>query len=254
MGDIYAIGDIHGNLRALEQVIERSPFNPETDELIGLGDYIDGHQDSALVVEYLLNLPKFTGIRGNHDCFIVPWLESGKRINGWINLGGKATIESYIRERKSTDPRHLKFFKDLQDYMIIETVDKGVSHKSAFVHGGWTSKKGLEGQQDEGGTFGRTKEEVFHWDRDLWDKALDTSFPVYSEIRTHMYDDVFIGHTNTIGRKHKEDPNRYKPEKRGKIWNLDQGAGGYGKLTLMNIRTKEYWQSDTSDNFYKFKW
>jgi serine/threonine protein phosphatase 1 len=37
------IGDIHGGLRALHQIIERAHVTPQ-DTLIFLGDYVDGRQ------------------------------------------------------------------------------------------------------------------------------------------------------------------------------------------------------------------
>lgn len=63
------IGDIHGSLKATKQVLERANFNPEIDMLIGLGDYVDGWNESYEVVSYLMNLPNFKGVLGNHDCF-----------------------------------------------------------------------------------------------------------------------------------------------------------------------------------------
>ncbi|MET0243730.1 MAG: metallophosphoesterase, partial [Flavitalea sp.] len=47
------VGDIHGALRGLEQLISR--IKPVyDDEFVFLGDYVDGWPDSAQVVEYLL--------------------------------------------------------------------------------------------------------------------------------------------------------------------------------------------------------
>jgi len=34
------------------------------------------------------------------------------------------------------------------------------------------------------------------------------------------------------------------------VWNLDTGAGMSGKLTVMDIDTKEYWQSDLVTELY----
>ena len=35
------------------------------------------------------------------------------------------------------------------------------------------------------------------------------------------------------------------------IWNLDTGGGDYGKLTIMNVMKKEYWQSDLVTELYE---
>ena len=41
MKRVLAIGDIHGGLKALQQVMKRAEVTPE-DKLIFLGDYVDG--------------------------------------------------------------------------------------------------------------------------------------------------------------------------------------------------------------------
>ena len=41
MTKTYVIGDIHGGLRALQQVVDRARLRPE-DRLIFLGDYVYG--------------------------------------------------------------------------------------------------------------------------------------------------------------------------------------------------------------------
>jgi serine/threonine protein phosphatase 1 len=48
------IGDIHGGLRALHQIMERAKVTKE-DTLIFLGDYVDGWSQSQ-VLDYLIEL------------------------------------------------------------------------------------------------------------------------------------------------------------------------------------------------------
>lgn len=42
-----------------------------------------------------------------------------------------------------------------------------------------------------------------------------------------------------------------KPVRSSNVWNLDQGAGYEGKLTIMDVDTHEYWQSDIISDLYK---
>ncbi len=69
------IGDIHGALKALEQIIAMLKVE-KTDELIFMGDFVDGWSESARVVQYLINLEKT-----NHCIFIkgimMPGLKNG---------------------------------------------------------------------------------------------------------------------------------------------------------------------------------
>ena len=58
------------------------------------------------------------------------------------------------------------------------------------------------------------------------------------------YDEVYLGHTPTI---------RYgieTPMKCREIWMMDTGAGWWGKLTIINTETKEYFQSDKVTELY----
>ena len=65
---LYAIGDIHGELEALEGLIEALPLRSD-DRLIFMGDYVDRGLDSRGVVDYLIELAKqrdCTFLIGNH--------------------------------------------------------------------------------------------------------------------------------------------------------------------------------------------
>ena len=74
------------------------------------------------------------------------------------------------------------------------------------------------------------------WDRSLWSKAMSGKG---NKIKIQGDPDkVFLGHTETLNW------NQTKPIKRGQIWNLDTGSGSSGPLTIMNIDTEEYYQSE----------
>lgn len=77
------IGDIHGNYKAMLDVLDRANFDLNKDMLIGIGDYVDGYPDSKSVIEYLRNLPNFKGVIGNHDCFSDD--TEALTNNGWKN-------------------------------------------------------------------------------------------------------------------------------------------------------------------------
>ncbi|MGC4117433.1 MAG: metallophosphoesterase family protein [Myxococcales bacterium] len=68
-----AIGDIHGDLAALERVLSLLPPLEPTDTLVFLGDYVDRGPDSAGVVELVRHglaqrtPAKIVALRGNHE-------------------------------------------------------------------------------------------------------------------------------------------------------------------------------------------
>ena len=69
----FCVGDIHGNYKALEQVLERSNFDFKKDRLISLGDIYDGHSEGPECVELLMKVKNFIWVLGNHDEFVRRW-------------------------------------------------------------------------------------------------------------------------------------------------------------------------------------
>src|SRR5215510_12874428 len=101
---VYAIGDIHGRLdllNRLHQMILNDAGSSNADEriVIYLGDYVDRGPDSAGVVELLSKetLPGFSAIHlmGNHEDFMLRFLDDNSSGNAWFANGGVATLRSY---------------------------------------------------------------------------------------------------------------------------------------------------------------
>ena len=64
-----AIGDIHGGLKGLVQVLNRVELK-DGDALIFMGDYIDGWSEAAQTIQFLIDLSKkfkCVFVKGNHD-------------------------------------------------------------------------------------------------------------------------------------------------------------------------------------------
>lgn len=238
----YVVGDIHGNLKALYQVFERSPFNPDKDKIIFLGDYVDGHSQSAEVIDLLVYLKSIMGDRcicilGNHDEWCKEWLIYGSKNPNWLPQGGQATYNSYIRTLLFTEESHRKFFRTLQYYYIDD-------NNRVFVHGGFRSVKGI----------GNDAYSTYIWDRTMWDGTLAYSksgHPLgYELFGINKHKEIFIGHTTTMSHRDENYKRIDYPMNAFNIWNVDTGAGMYGRLTIMDINTKEYWQSDLCKDLY----
>ena len=235
MGRSIAIGDIHGGLKALIQLLEKIEVTPE-DKLIFLGDYVDGWSDSANVVSYLIDLAKQNTcifLRGNHDDLAHRWLETGEFNEKWLQHGGQSSIDAYRDFSSEEIEAHLRFYNQMLNYYI----DK---ENRLFVHAGFTNQHGPEQEYHQTG---------FYWDRTLWEMALsldnsispnDTNYPK----RLQIFDEIFIGHTPVTR------VNETTPIKRASVWNLDTGAAFKGKLSAMEVNTKEIWQSEPVYKLY----
>ncbi|MCW3092211.1 MAG: pphA2 [Ferruginibacter sp.] len=98
------IGDIHGGLKALQQVFHKANITV-ADRLIFLGDYVDGWSESAAVINYMITLNNTNEcifIKGNHDLWCEEWLRTGIPDTTWVQHGGKATIDSYANVTVAT--------------------------------------------------------------------------------------------------------------------------------------------------------
>jgi serine/threonine protein phosphatase 1 len=97
-GRTFAIGDIHGDLDALQVVFRRLPEITSNDTVVFLGDYIDRGPNSAGVVHWVRDFTartpaKVVALRGNHE---DAWLHVIER--GWPEFvlpRGNGCLESY---------------------------------------------------------------------------------------------------------------------------------------------------------------
>src|SRR6516162_4180269 len=114
------IGDIHGALKALKQVIDQIGIH-KTDGFIFLGDYVDGWSESAQVIDYLMDLEKKCPcifIKGNHDDWCEHWLEEEEADEEWLRHGGEATVKSYHGYSCEQKQAHVSFFNRMSFYEI----------------------------------------------------------------------------------------------------------------------------------------
>ena len=237
-GNTYVIGDIHGGLKALIQVLERAKISKE-DTLIFLGDFVDGWSESPAVLDFLIALEKSHNcifIKGNHDDLVLQWL-TGNRVDFneqlWFQHGGKATALAYEKISTFEKEAHIRFLQSLQNYHIDD-------QNRLFIHAGFTNVKGVEHEYFK---------PLFYWDRTLWEMVLALDNELSEDALTYpnrlkIYKEIYIGHTPVT--KIKETT----PVNKACVWNVDTGAAFKGKLTLMDVDTKEFWQSDALPDLY----
>lgn len=230
-----AIGDIHGGLKALKQVLEILQLTND-DELIFMGDYVDGWSESAQVIQYLIELSETnecTFIKGNHDVWCEDWLRTGQGESVWLAHGGKETVESYASFSEEEKKQHLYFFEDMPLYHIDD-------QNRLFIHAGFTSMHGVERE---------VHKENFYFDRTLWEMALtmDKRIERNSELypnRLKHYHEIYIGHTPTTNF------NQDQPMNAINVWNVDTGAAFIGKLSAIDLDSKTIYQSDVVMSLY----
>jgi len=136
---IFAIGDIHGQLDALERLLDQIQPDLMKEQLVFMGDYIDRGPASKGVVDYVLRLKNLAPpeqvicLKGNHEAMFLNFLK-GREVELFLFNGGLSTIRDYWGddwddlEDLVLSPDHRQFFEELRLY--YETPDY------IFVHGG----------------------------------------------------------------------------------------------------------------------
>lgn len=163
---VYAIGDVHGCLDLLSDLLRRikadSSANPVSrDVIVFLGDLIDRGPESAGVIDYLIraraSLPNPVFIAGNHEEMLLRILAGETRhLPDWLAYGGDECVASYGIDpasllrlhhekaanaiRAAVPPSHLEFIQSfgdsfkLGDYLFVHAgVRPGVALKDQTI-------------------------------------------------------------------------------------------------------------------------
>jgi serine/threonine protein phosphatase 1 len=228
---IYAIGDIHGRLDLLNELLARISadiaLRPAVRPLyVFLGDYIDRGSASRETIDRLIEHGKThesVFLKGNHELIAIKCLSDRGLFDQWLRLGGLETLVSYgvpaetlangkqIAELQSAfhgalPQAHFRFFRDLKN--SFECGD------FFFAHAG--VKPNVE--------LSRQKENDLLWIRGEFLTSKDD----FGKIIVH-------GHTPT--REIEVAPNRI---------NIDTGAFATGLLSCLVIDGEELSVIDTS--------
>jgi serine/threonine protein phosphatase 1 len=241
----YVIGDLHGQFQSLKQCLVNSNFDYNKDTLIQLGDVVDGGEEVFECVEELLKIKNLIALKGNHDDWFLDFIRTGFHPAAWT-YGGISTIKSYATNAGKTPiikktrlgyktsfnsddvPLSHKHFFESQRLYYIDI------NNNCFVHAGFNPFQPFHEQPTS----------IYYWDRILWQSAMNwqTKAKHSSDIEPFelatKFNNIFIGHTNTMlwGID--------KPLKVDNIYNIDTGASKGGKLTIMDVESKHFWQSE----------
>jgi len=250
----FVMGDVHGAYKAMLQCFDRASFDYETDELIQLGDVVDGFDEVYECVEELMKLKNLICIKGNHDDWFSRFCETGYHEQHW-SQGGKGTVSSYLKyshkkpnfiasklfgfnvniEPPDVPALHKEFFARQALYHVDE-------NNNCYVHAGFNRYQSFYDQ----------REDTYYWDRSLIIDAIE-----FEQIKKKMpdihfecvttFNKIFVGHTSTIVWKIDT------PIQAANVVNMDTGAGWGGKLTIMNVETGDLWQSDPVSELYGYR-
>jgi serine/threonine protein phosphatase 1 len=141
---IYAVGDIHGRLDLLNELLARIADDMSSRPAIRpvfifLGDYIDRGPSSRETIDRLIEHAKVSEsvfLKGNHEQIAMSCLRDRGLFERWMRLGGFETLMSYAvaPEGRADDKQivrlqaafhdalpqsHFRFFRDLQSSFAL---------------------------------------------------------------------------------------------------------------------------------------
>jgi serine/threonine protein phosphatase 1 len=228
---IYAIGDIHGRLDLLNELLSRIGADVTRHPMVKpvyvfLGDYIDRGSSSRETIERLIEhgeTNESVFLKGNHELIALKCLSDRSLFDQWMRLGGLETLVSYgvidgtlasgkkIAELQSAfhgalPQKHIRFFRGLKNSFVCGDF--------FFVHAG--VKPNVE--------LSRQKLSDLLWIRDEFLSSNED----FGKIIVH-------GHT----------PTREVEARLNRI-NIDTGAFATGRLTCLVIEGESLSVIDTS--------
>lgn len=178
---MYAvIGDIHGCIKTLDTLVNRTENSSKIDKYIFLGDLIDRGNGIKEVIEFIAELKKnkdVTVIKGNHEDMLLDYLRGRlKYFDMWLGkAGGKETIKSFTggnfflelamgkyiggKLEKYFEP-YMDFFNSMQNYdsLICE------NENFLFTHAGMKNPDPSRGIiKSFPASYG---ENIYFWPRD----------------------------------------------------------------------------------------
>lgn len=182
---LYAIGDVHGELEKLDELLDTLPLR-EGDRIVFLGDYVDRGRDASGVIQRLIELEKdwpCVFLLGNHESMFLDFLGWNDAAyfggDAFLMNGGDRTLESYGLFDQA-DKKNYRLPKDHEDFLL----SLKLYHREGdylFVHAGLS--RDLLRESDVGYVLHKAKVEDLLWNRST------------SELPHNMPVTVVYGHT-----------------------------------------------------------
>jgi serine/threonine protein phosphatase 1 len=225
---VYAVGDVHGRLDLLEDLLARIAADDAARgdgvdvQLIFLGDLIDRGPDSRGVVERLLAFSRAGGkarfLMGNHEQVFLRALEGDQRaLRFLVRIGGRETLKSYgigDEDYKTLDfdqlaalaaekvpAEHRAFLAGFEDMIALGDY--------LFVHAGIRPGVAIDAQENND----------LYWIREEFLSHRESFGPIV--VHGHSITEEIDVRTNRIG--------------------IDTGAFATGRLTAIGLEGEERW-------------
>jgi serine/threonine protein phosphatase 1 len=223
---VYAIGDVHGRLDLLNQLLdliaEDQRGRPWVEiEIVLLGDLIDRGPDSAGVVRRAMRPTphaRVTALMGNHEASMIQALQGDMRVMElWLNVGGVQALDSWGVDADLIDDASLEQLCEAANARIPQRELLWISQMPQsmligdyyFVHAGVRPGVPIEEQS-----------------------ASDSYWIRQEFLKSRRDHGAIVVHGHSAATQVDEKPNRI---------GLDTGAYQTGRLTALGLEGNERW-------------
>lgn len=138
MGRVILIGDPHGMLREVEELLDKCAVQPE-DHVLFLGDLIDRGRDSAGCVDLAMRIEARQGkpacILGNHEDRHLRYRDIEER-DGHVYVD----VDTHIETRRQLKQHHYDYFRQMPLFVRFP------EHNAVAVHAGVFPGRTIEQQ------------------------------------------------------------------------------------------------------------
>ncbi|KAL6410435.1 hypothetical protein AUP68_06857 [Ilyonectria robusta] len=130
---LIVVGDIHGMLDSLNELLKRTNFDPTRDHLISVGDTVNKGPKSAEVVQRLMELGA-SAVRGNHeDRVLVAWagLTEQQGVEAYLDSDFAAAQRGEsldLQTARSLSETQIQWLKNLPVILTIEPMSLYIVH------------------------------------------------------------------------------------------------------------------------------
>lgn len=89
-GVLSVVGDVHGCVRQLRDILDRLPGR-----IVLVGDLVDRGDASAATLDLVMSRPEVTALMGNHEEMLLSFIDDPQAGESWLRHGGLQTLASF---------------------------------------------------------------------------------------------------------------------------------------------------------------
>ncbi len=121
---IFVIGDIHGEISKLKNLVENIYNLDKKAKLVFLGDYVNKGENSKEVLSYLVKLKNTVFLMGNHEYYFLEYIKHGTYKDQLEKYAGETTFVDFGMNLSTLKEKfylpYKSFFDNLEAYYITD--------------------------------------------------------------------------------------------------------------------------------------